>query len=439
LAQAAGSKHLSYEPKDFSFSNQLAMRAAVCAGVFASAAGLRRSSRKVEATAASRYIAGVPVFELATETARDEHWVVFMKDGGGDSAIDAFCGKAECMSKGSPSSGGIPFVSMKATEASLAEMLKDNADVEFVTPDYVLEPDLEPSPEDAAQAEREAVEGQLSMASGDWGLTRIGVPEAKFTGKDVNVYVFDSGVNTRHEEFEKRGIPTLEWSSTSSRAVACVESDRSCADDYLGHGTHVAGIVGGANYGVAPDATIRAMMMWFNTADRGVSVAYESLDWLARNRQLPAILQMSFGWPQVLAGSEVAINKVIEAGITVVAAGGNSRADACAFTWGHIPGVIVVAASDSRDYSASFTNWGECTDLYAPGVSITAANHRGGLTSKSGTSMAAPMVSGAVALLLEANPQLTPAQVKKQLLQNAEVGAIKNLPRSTPNLLLKVA
>merc|ERR1740121_141043 len=269
-------------------------------------------------------------------------------------------------------------------------------------------------------------------------MTRIGVPNAERTGKDVNVYVFDSGVNTWHEEFEKRAIPTLEWSSSQGRTSACVESDRECADDYMGHGTHVAGIVGGRNYGVAPDATIRAMSMYFQTSNRGMSVAYANFDWLILNRQLPAVLQMSFGWPSKLPGSELAINKVIAAGIVVVAAGGNSRRDACGFTWGHIPGVVVVAASDSRDTSASFTNYGACTTLYAPGVSITAANWRGGLTSKSGTSMAAPMVSGAAALLLEENPALTPAQVTDRLIENAEQGVVKNVPSGTPNLLLKV-
>jgi len=302
----------------------------------------------------------------------------------------------------------------------------------------VLEPDIDPSPEDAARAEAEAASGP-TMASGDWGLTRIGVPQAKRTGKGVNVYVFDSGVNTRHEEFEKRAVPTLAWSATQGRTTACVASDRDCADDYMGHGTHVAGIVAGSSYGVAPDATVRAMGMWFQTADRGVSVAYASFDWLILNHEKPAILQMSFGWPQKLPGSEVAIQKVLAAGITVVAASGNSRRDACGFTWGHITDIITVDASDSRDVSASFTNYGPCTTLYAPGVAITAANWRGGLTSKSGTSMAAPMVSGAAALLLEENPNMSPAEVKAALIANAERDAIKNVPANTPNLLLKVA
>jgi len=302
----------------------------------------------------------------------------------------------------------------------------------------VLEPDIDPSPEDAARAEAEAASGPM-MASGDWGLTRIGVPQAKRTGKGVNVYVFDSGVNTRHDEFEKRAVPTLEWGKSNGRVSACQASDRSCADDYMGHGTHVAGIVAGSQYGVAPDATVRAMSMFFQTQDSGLSVAYANFDWLIRNHQKPAILQMSFGWPRVLPGSEVAIQKVLAAGITIVAASGNSRSDACGFTWGHIKDIITVDASDSRDESASFTNYGACTTLYAPGVSITAANWRGGLTSKSGTSMAAPMVSGAAALLLEENPNMSPAEVKAALIANAERGAIKNVPANTPNLLLKVA
>jgi subtilisin family serine protease len=412
------------------------MRSLVCA-LLASADGLRRGTKKAELTA-TRHVEGVPVFELASETAPLDQWIVFLKEGGDDAAIESFCSKADCKTMGHASNGGIPFVSMRATEDSLVEVLRSNTNVDFITPDYILEPDIDPSPEDAAQAEKEAAEGSVSMASGDWGLTRIGVPSATHTGKNVNVYVFDSGVNTRHEEFEKRAIPTLEWRQGEGRVEACNGLDRECADDYMGHGTHVAGIVGGANYGVAPDATIRAMLMNFDTNDRGVSVAYANFDWLILNRKLPAVLQMSFGWPQLVPGSDFAINKVIEAGIVVVAAGGNSRADACGFTWGHIPGIIVVAASDSRDRSASFTNYGECTTLYAPGVSITAANWRGGLTSKSGTSMAAPMVAGGAALLLEANPALTPAQVKALLVENADRDAITNVRAGTPNLLLRV-
>jgi len=412
------------------------MRTLACAAVLGSTSALRRSSRS--GAKASRYVADVPVFELASEKAPSDKWLVFMKDGGHDSALETLCGQAECTSMGHASGGGIPFVSMRASEVSLAEVLRGNEDVDFVTPDYVLEPDLDPSPEDAAKAEAEAASGP-TLASVDWGLSRIGVPQATHTGKGVNVYVFDSGVKTIHEEFEKRAIPTLDWGRSEGRVSACIASNRSCADDTMGHGTHVAGIVAGSQYGVAPDATVRAMKMDFRTADGGMSVAYANLDWLVRNHQKPAILQMSFGWPKQLPGSEIAIQKVLAAGITVVAASGNSRKDACGFTWGHITDIITVDASDSRDHSASFTNYGPCTTLYAPGVTITAANYRGGLTAKSGTSMAAPMVSGAAALLLEENPNMSPAEVKAALIANAERDVLINVPKNTPNLLLKVA
>jgi len=322
------------------------------------------------------------------------------------------------------------------SEASLAEALRGSEHVDFVTPDYALEPEWDPTPEDAAKAEAEA--DQVGVAAADWGLWRIGAPNAKFTGKNSNVYVFDSGVNTRHDEFEKRAVPTLDWDSRQGRTNACVETDRDCADDYLGHGTHVAGIVGGREYGVAPDTTIRSMSMYFNTSDKGVSIAFANFDWLILNHQKPAVLQMSFGWPSKVAGAEVAINKVLAADISVVAAAGNSAKDACRWTWGFHPGVIVVAASDSRDKSAQFTNWGSCVTLYAPGVSINAANWRGGLTKKSGTSMAAPMVAGAAAMLLEENPALTPAEVKAKLVENAEPDALTGVRTGTPNLLLKV-
>jgi len=414
------------------------MRSTSLALLVASASGLRKGTKHGD-LAAARHLEGVPVFEIASETAPQDQWIVFMKDGSDDAAIEAFCAQTKCKTAGHASRGGLPFVAVRGSEAALAKAVEGNKAVDFITPDYALQPDLDPSPEDAAQAEREAMEGGAGIAASDWGLDRIGLPYATHTGKGANVYVFDSGVNTRHDEFDKRAIPTLDWKSADSRVEACNPADRDCADDYLGHGTHVAGIVAGRDYGVAKDATIRSMTMYFNESDGGMSVAYAQIDWLIRNAELPAVLQMSFGFPKILPGAEVAIQKVVDAGITVVAAGGNSGKDACRYTWGGIPGVIVVAASDSRDSAAIFTNHGECTTLYAPGVSIRAANWKGGLTSKSGTSMAAPMVSGAIALLLEENPALTPAEIKELLIARAEPDAIRSNKAGTPNLLLKVA
>lgn len=419
------------------------MRAFVLAALLGASAPVVAALRRARLSQqqASRFFVGVPVFEIQSETAPAEHWLVFFKSGGDESAIEGFCAHTHitCRLAGHASGGGVPFVAMRGSEKALSNALHGSKDVDFVVPDYALEPEFDPSPEDAARAEEEA--GVLP-ASNKWGLDRIGVPRATATGRGVNVYVFDSGVNTRHTEFEKRGVPTLDWNTANGRIEACQPGDRSCADDYVGHGTHVAGTVGGREYGVAPDATIRAMLMYFSTEDSGVSVAYASFDWLIRNHEKPAVLQMSFGWGGLIPGSDVAVQAVTAAGITVVASAGNNRGDACERTLGWIPGIIVVAASDSSDNSASFTNYGQCTTLYAPGVGIYSADWRntsGGLTSKSGTSMAAPMVSGAAALLLEEQPTLSPAEVKELLVQNAERNALRNVPAETPNLLLKVA
>lgn len=389
---------------------------------------------------ASKRVEGILVLEIPSEAAPAGKWVVFFKDGDDDSAIEGFCGNAQvtCAMMGHASGGGIPFVAVRGSDRALANALRASEDVEFLVPDYALKLDFDPSPEDAARAEAEA--GPLP-AGNKWGLERIGAPRARATGKGVNVYVFDSGVNTRHSEFETRGVPTLDWNDGNGNVEVCSPLNRSCADDSIGHGTHVAAIVGGKEYGVAPDATIRAMQMNFTGSDRGVSALYGNLDWLILHHEAPAVLQMSFGWWVRIPGSDVAIAKVLAAGITVVAAAGNFGADACSWTFGWIPGIIVVAASDASDSTAEFSNWGTCITLYAPGVDITSADWQNtcGVVSHSGTSMAAPMVSGAVALLLEETPTMSPSEIKGFLVQNAEKDVLSKVPAGTPNLLLKVA
>lgn len=348
-----------------------------------------------------------------------------------DSTLDEFCadqGQGSCYAIGHPSQGGVPFVAVHvgpdvgpALERAIGQRKND---ISFLQWEAVLE-DIEPDELEASLAPE--------AASIPWGLERIGVPNAGMKGKGVNIYVLDGGVRVTHQDFGGRAIPTLDAGFQPPKV--CAEDDTSCAADDRGHGTHCAGSAGGASYGVAPEATIRAM-------DRGSSYAdaFVSMDWAILNAQKPAVLTMSFGSGGQDAGSAVAMDAVIAAGLTVTVAAGNNNFDACKFTFAFLVEPITVGSSTSQDDRSGFSNYGSCVDIFAPGSRILSANHtsNSGTRIMSGTSMAAPHVAGAAALILEANPELSCAGVKRALKDQAEVGAISDL-KGSPNLLLNVA
>merc|ERR1719323_1530483 len=264
-----------------------------------------------------------------------------------------------------------------------------------------------------------------------WGVERVGAGAGGRTGAGVNIYVLDSGVRVSHQDFGGRAIPTL--SAETLPPVEC-NGDSSCAVDDRGHGSHCAGSAGGTTFGVASSATIRAM-------DRGSSFAdaFASMDWVAINAIYPAVLTMSFGSGGQAAGSEEAVDAVVDQGVTVTVAAGNNNGDSCSFTFAFVPSAISVASSTSTDARSSFSNYGACITIFAPGSSIVSASHTSDTLSstKSGTSMAAPHVAGGAAVLLALEPELSPAQVKAKLVEMAEVNAITDV-RGSPNLLLDV-
>jgi subtilisin family serine protease len=393
----------------------------------------KRSSHSSHQSA-SRFLGGAPIYEIEGGEEPSNGWVVFFNPWSKDASLEAFCAQEEngCDRMGHPEEGGLAFVSVQGSEGELESALQGRGtDVDFVVPDYTLQVDFEPSHEEQSEAEVEALAAQVKSS---WGLDRIGAKKSAATGEGVHVYVFDSGVRVTHEQFGGRAITELD---TAQRPMKVCKGDLACAQDDLGHGTHVAGIVGGADYGVAPGVSLHVMKMSF--AGDAVSNAYSAFDWLLLNVQKPAILQMSFGWPKRIPGADYAINAMVAAGIVVVAAGGNSNKDACGFTWGHIPSVITVGASTRLDTRASFSNWGTCLSLFAPGYNIGSANFKddSSIISKSGTSMAAPMVSGALALILEKNPSFTPQMVKAHLIKRAFKGTLR-CAKNSPNLLLRV-
>merc|ERR1719512_52820 len=271
-----------------------------------------------------------------------------------------------------------------------------------------------------------------SSAGTTWGLERIGSSQRSATGAGVNIYVLDSGVRVTHRDFAARAIPTL--NALELPPKVCAADDADCVYDNRGHGSHVAGSAAGTQYGVAPGATIRAMNRGRSYAD-----AFASMDWVALNNIKPAVLTMSFGSGGQNAGAEAAVDAVVNQGVTVTVAAGNNNGDACSFTFAFIPNAISVGSSTSTDARSSFSNYGDCITIFAPGSSITSAHWTSDTGSRtiSGTSMAAPHVAGGAALILAEDPSLLPAKVKERLVQTAEANALTDV-RGSPNLLLDV-
>ncbi len=286
--------------------------------------------------------------------------------------------------------------------------LQQRASVEFIEPDQVVKAD-------ALQIENPAT----------WGISRIDSPNVvdstytySFTGKGVTVYVLDTGINTTNSEFTGRINP----------GFAGV-NDGHGIEDCQGHGTHVSGTIAGTVYGVAKQATITPVRVLDCFGSGTVSGVIAGLDWVVQHQQGgKAVVNMSLS-TGVSRALDKAVNKVVNDGISVVVAAGNSAADACNYSPARDSKAITVAASDSSNNYAYYSNYGKCVDIIAPGSEITSAWIGGSDAIKtiSGTSMATPHVTGTVALLLESGAMRPGAS---RIPEANQVEGVINIPKS---------
>lgn len=266
-----------------------------------------------------------------------------------------------------------------------------------------------------------------------WGLDRIDQADRplnsqydfNYTGAGVNAFIIDTGIRQDHVEFTGRIKPGY-----------TVVQDGNGTNDCNGHGTHVAGTLGGFTWGVAKGVWLIPVRVLNCTGTGSWSGVIAGIDWVAGSTLRPAVANMSLG-----GGASKSVNSAVAGavgkGVTMVVAAGNSNADACNYSPAAEPSAVTVAATDSNDARASYSNYGTCVDMFAPGSGITSAWNTSATASAtlSGTSMAAPHVSGVAALALAANPAASPAAVTAFLISHATAGRLSAIGTGSSNLL----
>ena len=357
-----------------------------------------------------------PVLGADSETAIPGQYIVVFKPGSPGNEVNNAAERVGAFG------GEVLYVYDEALSGFAARLpepalkgLVHNPNIEFIEVDQVINLDATQSP-------------------ATWGIDRIdqrALPlnnsyTYNFTGAGVTAYIIDTGIYFGHNEFGGRAVSGYDFVNNDSDASDC-----------NGHGTHVAGTVGGSTYGVAKGVSLVAVRVLNCTGSGTTSGVIAGINWVTSQHTTgKAVANMSLGGSASTA-LDTAVKNSIADGVVYAIAAGNNNKDACRYSPARVPTAITVGATTSSDARASYSNYGSCLDLFAPGSSITSAWYTGSSATNtiSGTSMATPHAAGVAALYLEGH-DAAPQQVRDALVAAATTGVVGNAGRNSPNLLL---
>jgi subtilisin family serine protease len=271
-----------------------------------------------------------------------------------------------------------------------------------------------------------------TQSNATWGIDRIdqrnrplsGTYTYTYTGSTVYAYIIDTGIRTAHTDF-------------GGRASNVYDAFGGNGQDCNGHGTHVAGTVGGATWGVAKSVRLRGLRVLNCSGSGTTSGIIAAVDWVRNNRINPAVANMSLGGGSSSA-LNTAVNNLANSGVFVAVAAGNSNANACNYSPASASAAYTVAATTSTDARATYSNYGSCVNIYAPGSSIRSAWHTSNTATNtiSGTSMASPHVAGVAALMKHRHGNIASSTIASYLNNDGTNGIVTGNPSGTINKLL---
>ena len=276
------------------------------------------------------------------------------------------------------------------------------------------------------------VTADATQSNPPWGLDRIdqrnrplnAIYTFNFTGAGVFAYVIDTGIRTAHTQF-------------GGRAANVFDAFGGNGQDCNGHGTHVAGTIGGSTYGVAKSVNLRGVRVLNCSGSGSNSGVIAGVDFVRLNRQNPAVANMSLGGG-ISTALDTAVNNLANSGVAIAVAAGNSNTNACNSSPARAANAITVGSTTTTDARSSFSNFGTCLDIFAPGSGILSAyaTSNTATATLSGTSMASPHVAGVAALYKQVNPSASATTVRNAIVNGATTNVVTNPGSGSPNRLL---